>query len=33
MAKSFDGVVMDDPSPPAPLIIDGEEIDESEILY
>jgi hypothetical protein len=24
---------MDDPLPPAPLIIDGEEIDESEILY
>ena len=33
MAKSFDGVVMDDPLPRAPLIIDGEEIDESEILY
>ena len=33
MAKTFKGTVMDDPLPRAPLIIDGEEIDESEILY
>lgn len=33
MAKAFGGTVMDDPIRPPPLVIDGEEVDKSEIIY